>query len=129
MLYFLYANSRSKYFLHFLSRHCKSCTECAATNIAQITGKLAADLEFVTQLFDTLDVFQMEREIPIKIIGHKDEPIKKNDFFKRDLPPLVTFTDDSGDEDDGSESGDGFSIEELESALFSDTEEGLDNHD
>ena len=52
-----------------------------------------------------------ERDIPINLI-------------QKDLPPLVTFTEDSSDEDDSSESDDGFSIEELESALFSENEEG-----
>jgi len=67
----------------------------------------------------------MEREIPIKIIGQKDEKREKINFFKRDLPPLVTFTDDSSDDDENSERSDGFSIEELESALFSDNEEDM----
>ena len=41
------------------------------------------------------------------------------------VPPLVTYIDDSDDEDDSSDNNDRFSIEELESALFSETEEGL----
>ena len=68
----------------------------------------------------------MEREIPIKIIGQQDGKREKINLFKRDFPPLVTFTDDSSDDDESSEKSDGFSIEELESALFSDNEEGLD---
>ena len=66
------------------------------------------------------------REIPIKIISPQDEKTNKNKnhLFENDLPPLVTFTEDSSDEDDSLESGDGFSIEELESALFSENEEG-----
>jgi len=67
----------------------------------------------------------MEREIPIKIIGQQDGKREKINLFKRDFPPLVTFTDDSSDDDESSEKSDGFSIEELESALFSDNEEDM----
>ena len=63
----------------------------------------------------------MEREIPIKMIGNQEEKIKD------DLWPLFTFTEDSSDEDKPSECAEGFSIEELESALFSQCEEGLVN--
>jgi hypothetical protein len=69
----------------------------------------------------------MERDIPIKIIGNQDRRINltKINFLQNDLPPLVTFTEDSSDDDDeqSSESDDGFSIEELESAVFSENEE------
>ena len=69
----------------------------------------------------------MERDIPIKIIGTQEGKIKLNkiNFLQNDLPPLVTFTEDTSDEDDerSSESDDGFSIEELESAVFSENEE------
>ena len=69
----------------------------------------------------------MERDIPIKIIGNQEGKIDLNtiNFLQNDLPPLITFTEDSSDEDDdqSSESDDGFSIEELESAVFSENEE------
>ena len=41
--------------------------------------------------------------------------------------PTSTFTEDSSDEDKSSERTEGFSIEELESALISESEEGLAN--
>jgi hypothetical protein len=63
----------------------------------------------------------MEREIQIKMIGNQEEKIKD------DLRPLVTFTEDSSDEDKSSECAEGFSIEELERALFSKSKEGLVN--
>ena len=73
-----------------------------------------------------------EREIPIKIIGPiinfpVDEQIKrnKNNFVDKELPPLVTYIDDLSDQEDPPEIVDRYSIEELESALFSETEEGL----
>ena len=59
--------------------------------------------------------------MPIKMIGNQDEKIKD------DLRPPVTFTEDSSDEDESSKCTEGFSIEELESALFSQCEEGLVN--
>jgi hypothetical protein len=51
----------------------------------------------------------------------------KINFLQNDLPPLVTLTEDSSDEDgeQSSESDDGFSIEELESAVFSENEEDI----
>ena len=63
----------------------------------------------------------MEREMPIKMIGNQDEKIKD------DLRPPVTFTEDSSDKDESSKCAEEFSIEELESALFSQCEEGLVN--
>ena len=71
----------------------------------------------------------MERDIPIKIIGNQEGKINLHtiNFLQNDLPPLVTFTEDSSDEDDeqSSESDNGFSIEELESAVFSENEEDV----
>ena len=61
----------------------------------------------------------MEGEIPVNIIGNQEGKIKD------DLQPLVTFTEDSSDEDESSKCAEEFSIEELESALFSQCEEGL----
>ena len=58
----------------------------------------------------------MEREIPTKMIGNQEEKINDNS------KPLVIFTDE-----ESSDCAGGFSIEELESALFSEKEEGLVN--
>ena len=63
----------------------------------------------------------MEREIQIKMVRKQAEKIKD------DLRPLVTLTADSCDDDESSECAEGFSIEELESALFIESEEGLAN--
>ena len=63
----------------------------------------------------------MEREMPIKMIGNQDKKIKD------DLRPPFTLTEDSSDEDESSKCAEGFSIVELESALFSQCKEGLVN--
>ena len=71
----------------------------------------------------------MERDIPIKIIGNQEGQINLNkiNILQNDLPPLVTFTEgySDGDDEHSSESDDGFSIEELESAVFSENEEDV----
>ena len=53
----------------------------------------------------------MEREIPIKMIGNQEEKIKD------DLRPLVTFTEDSSDEDESSECAQECSVQESEYGL------------
>ena len=71
----------------------------------------------------------MEREIQIRIIGNKDGKKNSNinDFLQDNLGPLINFIQESSDEDDSSEKGDRFSIEDVESALFCECEEGLPN--
>ena len=66
-----------------------------------------------------------EREIPIKILGPVVNFPEDGRIKGHYVPPLVTYIHDSDDEDDSSDNNDRFSIEELESALFSETEEGL----
>ena len=71
----------------------------------------------------------MERKIPITILTNTEKKTSKenNPFVPEELPPLVTFADDDVDDAISSNSDECLSIEELESAVFSENEEGIGN--